>query len=103
MRRAAIPTSSEASVNPGGGRNRAGFPVWNAGAREAAGRRVARKVTVVFVASSFTLHLKNQIFFSQLYTGRHTAKIWYTSTVKVGSEIIGRLELKGETTMKLTQ
>jgi endonuclease YncB( thermonuclease family) len=32
MRRAAIPTSSETSANPGGGQNRAGFPVWNAGA-----------------------------------------------------------------------
>ena len=29
-----IRTSSETSVDPGGGANRAGFPVWTAGARE---------------------------------------------------------------------
>jgi uncharacterized protein (TIGR03643 family) len=45
MRRAAIPTSSEPSANPGGGRNRTGFPVWNAGAGERETRRVARQTT----------------------------------------------------------
>jgi uncharacterized protein (TIGR03643 family) len=69
-------TSRKPSVNPGGGQNRARFPVWNAGALEAPGRRVARKKTpCAFLISDPVLEADTPVLFGKEFSPEDTDRI----------------------------